>query len=74
MASNAKGLVVGGTMIPHVSPAFTLRSVIFLVFGMSPPPLIFYDMVAIFCLIRLSQEKALKVVYSLISLHGAILL
>lgn len=37
MASNAKGLVVGGTMIPHVSPAFTLRSVIFLVFGMSPP-------------------------------------
>lgn len=63
MASNAEGLVVGGTMIPHVSPAFTLRSVIFLVSGMSPP-LIFYDMVAIFCLIRLSREKGLKMVYS----------
>lgn len=31
-------------------------------------------MVAVFCLIRLSRKNGLKVVYSLISLHGAILL
>ena len=73
MASNAKGLVVGGTMIPRFSCIYSPVGY-FSCFWYVPPPLIFYDMVAIFCLIRLSREKALKVVYSLISLHGAILL
>ena len=58
-------------LIPQISPPFTLRLVIFS--GLFPP-LVFCDMVAIFCLIKLSRKNGLKVVYSLISLHGAILL